>query len=263
MHTEDFKILTADLRGLGGRRVWSLMISLFGDLAQDADQSIDGPLLSSIMARLQVKPEAARVALHRLRNDGWIVSEKSGRISQHSLSAKGRAESAAASPRIYAKPELDVTSWQLVLTEDVTPEQSKEMQRGGFTPLLPRVYVGSMEASAPSNTLCLSASDAPDWLRMQIEPQTHRKDFAELLQALSTLQSGLPEPGTLSPVETAVLRCLIVHNWRRLVLKQPALPKALVDPDGPSHKCHLQVARLLTALKRPKLSEIEQSCAAA
>ena len=104
MPTDPFSENTAALRALGGQRVWSLMISLFGDLAQGAGDRIDGPVLSAIMARQHIKPEAVRVALHRLRKDGWVTSEKSGRIRQHSLTDKGRRESAIASPRIYARP---------------------------------------------------------------------------------------------------------------------------------------------------------------
>ena len=64
MHTEDFITLTAPLRAVGGGRVWSLMISLFGDLAQEDGTAISGPVLSAMMSLLLVKPEAARVALH-------------------------------------------------------------------------------------------------------------------------------------------------------------------------------------------------------
>ncbi len=259
MHTDTFQKLTDDLRSLGGRRVWSLMISLFGDLAQNKGEGIDGPLLSAIMAEMQVKPEAARVALHRLRNDGWIVSVKSGRISQHSLSAEGRAQTIAASPQIYADPRAPIAHWQLVMTPDSTPQLTQEMLRRGFTTLAPRIFAGPKEATAPANMLVLPASDAPDWLRHQIAPP----GFDDLLNTLSDLQSRLPAPGALSPVQTAVLRCLVVHNWRRLVLKNPMPPAALADPAGTAHRCHLLVADLLTRFPRPRMTDIEQSCAAA
>lgn len=262
MPTDNFISQTTALRALGGRRVWSLMISLFGDLAQDRGQSIDGPVLSAIMKGLKVKPEAARVALHRLRNDGWIVSEKSGRISQHSLSAKGRAESAAASPRIYADPSEMVQEWQLIFTSDKGP-QVDDMAALGFSAILPRVYVGPATATPPDDALAFSGNDVPVWLRKEAEPHALRQGYTELLQTLAALQDSLPEADDLSPVEVAVLRCLIVHNWRRLVLKHPTLPAPLVSPDWPGHLCHLAVCDLLTRFPRPKLKEIEQYRAAA
>ena len=74
MPSDVFTHTIADLRALGGQRVWSLMVSLFGDLAQAEGAGIDGPVLSRIMTAMQIRPEATRVALHRLRNDGWIAS---------------------------------------------------------------------------------------------------------------------------------------------------------------------------------------------
>ena len=262
MPSDNFISQTAALRALGGRRVWSLMISLFGDLAQDRGQTIDGPVLSAIMQGLMVKPEAARVALHRLRNDGWIVSEKSGRISQHRLSAKGQAESAAASPRIYADPSDTVQEWQLILTSDSGP-QSEDMAALGFSEILPRLYVGPMTARAPDDALAFAGGEVPVWLRREAEPVGLRQGYADLLSTLAALQESLPNADRLSPVEVAVLRCLIVHNWRRLVLKHPTLPAPLVSPDWPGHLCHLAVCDLLTRFPRPKLKEIEQYRAAA
>lgn len=262
MRTENFIDLTADLRALGGQRVWSLMISLFGDLAQDAGQSIDGPLLSAMMTLMQVKPEAVRVALHRLRNDGWLTSAKSGRISRHSLTDKGRAESVAASPRIYAAPDLSPEGWQLVLTDDSDGHHEALLERG-FTMLVPRVYIGPRAATSPDGTLCLPADTAPGWLRRELEPDAQADAHRRLSAALARLHEHLPDPTNLTPVETAVLRCLIVHNWRRLVLRVPALPPALVDPDGPARQCHVQVSDLLTRLKRPQLADLAQFRAAA
>jgi len=104
MLTDDFAHATSALKKLGGQRVWSLMISLFGDLARREGDVIDGPVLSAIMAAMDVRPEAARVALHRLRKDNWIASEKQGRISLHSLTPDGREPADAEGARPYTPP---------------------------------------------------------------------------------------------------------------------------------------------------------------
>ncbi|MCX7558320.1 PaaX family transcriptional regulator [Sulfitobacter sp. F26204] len=263
MPTEAFNSLTAGMRDLGGQRVWSLMISLFGDLAQDTNQSIDGPVLSEIMAGLHVKPEATRVALHRLRNDGWITSAKSGRISHHSLSERGRAQCAQANPRIYSAPTLTADKWQLVLTETASTEQATDMAKRGFTQVTSRVFAGPMDAAAPQETLSLSTARAPEWLRQQIASQTQVDGYQKLFTALVKMQEDLPDATRLSPIEIAVLRCLIVHNWRRLVLKHARLPLSLIGPDSPAQRCHLEVAQLLARYPRPALTEIERYCSAA
>lgn len=255
----DFTQATAGLRTLGGQRVWSLMVSLFGDLAQDEGQAIDGPVLSAMMALLQVKPEATRVALHRLRNDGWIASQKSGRISRHSLTAQGRAETVAASPRIYADPDSGPADWQLILLE----KPGRNLEQLGFVQVQPRLYVGGGDLHPPDGAMPLTAETAPDWLKAQAAPEDLRVPYTALLATLETLESALPRDTRLSPLETAVLRGLIVHNWRRLVLKHPALPQPLIAQDWPGRRCHHHIAALLTRFPRPALSEIEPPRAAA
>lgn len=254
MPTEfDFIQATAGLRTLGGQRVWSLMISLFGDLALDTDQAIDGPVLSAMMSLLQVKPEATRVALHRLRNDGWIASQKSGRISRHSLTAQGRTESAAASPRIYADPDGGPTDWQMILLDTL----NNDMEHTGFTQVQQRLYVGASTLPVPENALRLNADTAPDWLKSQAAPEALRLSYQALLGTLETLQTDLPTTKSLTALEVAVLRGLIVHNWRRLVLKHPVLPQPLIADDWPGQRCHHHIAALLARFPRPALSEIE------
>jgi phenylacetic acid degradation operon negative regulatory protein len=254
MPSETFAGSIAALRALGGQRVWSLMISLFGDLAQGKGDVIDGPVLSRIMTALHVKPEATRVALHRLRNDGWIASEKSGRISQHSLTALGRAESAAASPRIYAPPPDLTEGWQLVLTPDSEPDVALT----DFTPLLPRVCVGPLTAKPPLGSVALTGPTPPAWLTAEAAPQAQREEYAALAATLAELKHALPDPAQLSATDVAVLRCLIVHNWRRLVLKHSRVPGALVPQDWPGYHAHLLVAELLSRFARPDLADIRR-----
>lgn len=262
MHAETLFELTSDLRALGGGRVWSLMVSLFGDLAQGSDDQIEGPVLSSIMAALDVKPEAGRVALHRLRNDGWITSTKSGRISRHQLTPKGRNESAAASPRIYSTRTDGPENWQLVLLKAAIPDVLDAMKAAGFVQIIPRILLGPRGVQLPEGALAFPGGAAPDWLKRELAPQHLHDDYEKLHLTLRTLAAALPEPARLSALDTAVLRCLVVHNWRRLVLKHAALPRGLIDPQSPGHMSHMIVSDLLARFPRPSLQAVAQDHAA-
>jgi len=258
MPTPDITALTSDLRALGGQRVWSLMISLFGDLAQGEGEQIAGPVLSAMMAAMQIKPEAARVALHRLRNDGWVTSEKSGRISWHGLTVKARCESIAASPRIYALPEAAPSAWQLILLQRSDAGVQAELTASGFSQILPRVYIGDVEHPAPTGALALQGAEAPAWLMEQMVPAALMAEYSRLNDTLRALAAELPASSRLGALDTAVLRCLIVHNWRRLVLKHAAPPQGLIAHAGGMHQCHVIVSQLLARFPRPALTEIAQ-----
>ena len=47
-----------------------------------------------------------------------------------------------------------------------------------------------------------------------------------------------------------------MHNWRRLVLKHPALPGGLIRPEWSGYRCHLLVDRLLRRYPRPALRDL-------
>lgn len=239
-------------------RVWSMIATVFGDLALESGGCISGPVLSALMAEMDIRPEATRVALHRLRSkDGWITSEKEGRISQHSLTAKGRRESVAAARRIYAKPSEAAQTWQAVLLESAGTETRSDMERRGFAPLAPRLFVGAAEASPPPGALVLAPQSIPDWIGAQCEPKDLAHDYDALHDRLARTETLGLEPDALSPLETATLRCLIVHGWRRLVLKHPDLPRGLYSDTWRGHDCRALVHALLARLPRPSLAELD------
>ncbi|SFS82208.1 transcriptional regulator, PaaX family [Sulfitobacter marinus] len=253
MLTDDFAHAASALKKLGGQRVWSLMISLFGDLARREGDVIDGPVLSTIMAAMDVRPEAARVALHRLRKDNWIASEKQGRISLHSLTPDGRAQADDASARIYTPPDDLCQNWQMLLLKSA---DAGGLDLDGFTQVDARVFVGPTDIATPKDAYVTVGADAPAWLQAELEPQTLTESYTQLHTALVHAVQHLPAPDALTPLEIATLRCLIVHNWRRLALKHPALPKPLIRKDWVGFKAHVLVADLLARYPRPDPTQI-------
>ena len=75
-HLTPAETLIEDLSALEPIKTWSLIVTLFGDLN---GQPVTGKQLGAILGRVGIKTEAMRVALHRLRKEGWIVSTKIGR----------------------------------------------------------------------------------------------------------------------------------------------------------------------------------------
>lgn len=255
MTPETYQQTKTELLALGGQRVWSLMVTIFGDLAQPDGSTIDGPVLSAIMAEVDVRPEAVRVALHRLRNDGWIASQKQGRTRRHALTLTSREETLQASARIYASPTDREANWQLILLEDSSTLTRDEMALRGFTPVLPRVYLGGPNACAPTSALTVNGNAAPSWLRQQMAPQMLEDEYSALIPVLQNVERALSH-NRPNHLQTAVLRCLIVHNWRRIVLRHPALPLTLLPENWAGQRCHMLVDKLLRDLPRPPLSHI-------
>lgn len=246
MPTDAYSQAIHSLSDLGPLRVWSLLVTVFGDLAPDGP--LDGPTLSSIMGEIGIKPEASRVALHRLRSDGWVGSEKIGRTSLHRLTPKGQSDSDAARGRIYGQAhEAEAVMILTSAPVELDPTQ--------FAQIAPRVFVCGPLAAIPADAMQLVPQSLPPWLGAQIETEAMRDAYKSLHAVLTDIVEEL-EDG-LSPLQTAALRVLIVHAWRRLTLRHPDLPRAAHSPDWRGHDCRVLVSDLLTRFPRPDLDTIK------
>ncbi len=227
----------------GGLRVWSFIVTLFGDLARGPRDTLSGSTLTALTGRVGIKPASMRVALHRLRKDGWIDSRRDGRASLYFLTDFGRAETLAATRRIYAPRPPTGKEWHLALT----PPGPDAPPLPGIR-ILPGVSLGPGPAPEIEGALTLSGrlGAVPDWVRRALVSDALRADYAQFEARLARV-APLLEP-SLPALERAVLRGLIVHDWRRLLLRHPDLPDDFLGPDCRIGPCRTQVMALLERL---------------
>ena len=245
MHNGGYSYSVSALAQLGPMRVWSLLVTVFGDLSQG--EPLEGPAISAIMAEIGIKPEATRVALHRLRSDGWITSQRSGRTSVHRLTAKGHSDSAAASTRIYGRPEDMGRGIQVFLAAG----NGKTLDPAEYAQISARVFVSGADSTCPSGAMALQPMDLPPWLGAQIETRSIFEAYVVLQSVLSRMVAELRNGPELTPLQIAVLRVLVVHAWRRLALKHPDLPRGAHSAGWCGHDCRKLVTSLLDQFERP------------
>ena len=206
--------LMQDLIHFDTLKVWSVLVTIFGDLAPGPNDTVRGPELSALTSRMAIKPEALRVAIHRLRNDGWIASEKSGRVSYYRLSTVGRSETETARERVYGSPLSINADWHAVLTErdlDEATSQGWLLVREGFYLVnhRPLPQKGDFVTQITDTTL-------PDWIINAICAPAIQAKYFEFIAILKRVQDA-PVPGC--PLDRVALRLLVLHAWRRLVLR--------------------------------------------
>lgn len=251
MDDRRFETLIRDAAGEAPPRVWSLLVTVFGELAQAPGARIHSPLLSRITGTLGIKPEAMRVALHRLRKDGWIESARVGRSSDYFLTEWGLAQCAEANPVIYADGPKPTSAWLLVC-------HASDRDEGNIPPgvwVSPNLLV-STETALGAECLALPLTPdvpLPTWMSDKIcDPKAvaMAQDFAG---RLATLQDALAPDIALSPLQEAALRVLVVHGWRRIVLRLPHLPPHLFPTDWQGELCRQRVRALLARLPHARL----------
>ncbi len=243
------------LTGGENLRVWSFIVTLFGDLARGPKDRLTGATLTAMTGLVGIKPASMRVALHRLRKDGWIDSQKAGRASHYFLTDKGRAETLQATTRIYARVPLAPRHWFLAIAPE-THATAGAAARAGLVNVLPSVYLGMGAPPEIAGFLCLPGSQEPppDWLKRSLISEDLTRQYQEFEARLDQVADVLPAPG--SDLERAVLRGLIVHGWRRLILRHPDLPESFTGPECRIAPTREKVHVLLDRLPKPSLDAL-------
>ncbi|MBM7067384.1 hypothetical protein [Actibacterium sp. 188UL27-1] len=239
-----------DLTTFGDLKVWSVLVTLFGDMAATDGAHIPGPTLTLIGSEIGLRPEALRVALHRLRKDGWLTADKVGRTSQYRLSDRGRAETLDVSGHIYRATVPAGTEWWLTIPN---PASFADPDPDSL-PVAPGILLASRPPADQDTLLArVNAQTLPRWV-------TGRVMAAEITQryaALHSVLSGHPIPRPdLPPLERLGLRILVLHHWRRTALQHLPEAASLMGTDWSGTMCRDLVHRWLKALPRPDLDNL-------
>lgn len=250
----------------GDFRVWSVIVTIFGDLAQDQGDRISGAQLSRLTELMAIKPEAMRVALHRLRKDGWIVSKKSGRSSNYRLTDTAFGEGLAARNRFYTRQVQMPSDYHVLVMEPMSQADRAVAENGlakdGYIDIAPGVYLG-WGAKNPAQTgfftLQGDVIEIPQWLKQSNAPENLASGYQTLTEMLTDLKALFAETPDLTPLQIATLRVLVIHHWRRLLLRHADLPAEFYPDDWQGQTCRILVADILDTLPRPALSSFEET----
>ena len=187
----------------GRLRVWSLVITAFGDLIQHRGGAMSTAHLGQVLGRIGVEQGALRTALSRLSQDGWVERERDGRLSIYRLTQRGLDASGAAATDIYAPPRTGtVDRWVLHMT----------LSESGA----PEVALYPEGAAPPGGDLRMTGTldqVSARYRTVRLSPE-HRAALTLLAQDLQSLTSPIE-----APLDAAAARLLLIHRWRRMVLR--------------------------------------------
>lgn len=241
--------LISALHSQGRLRVWSLIITVFGDLVQHRGGEISTARLRALLGRVGVEQGTLRTALSRLGSDGWVHSERDGRTSLYRLSRKGIERFAPATTRIYAPPrETPVTRWAAVVTLAENGTQSIRICPADDVPdRADCKIIGGLAQISDAYRATMLGSD-------------HRQALTALAADLSALQRQITVP-----LDAAAARMLLIHRWRRIVLRYPEPAPELMPADTPLADPRAAVAHgyhLLTPAAEAWLDQAEDGLSA-
>ncbi len=233
----------------------SLLVTIFGDVIAPRGGAIMLGSLIELAAPFGLNERLVRTAMARLAEEGWLENRRRGRLSEYRLSRTGAERFATATGQIYGVP---AERWAGLWTTVIVPgprrgaKQTRQAARdalawagfgeasaGAFVhPALPPrelEHLLACNAALAASIVFTTASATPassqrlaalGWDLAELAKRYRRfiLQFAPALAALERPQAEEPRPSFL-------LRTLLIHEYRKIHLRDPLLPAELLPED--------------------------------
>ena len=230
----------------------TLVVTFFCDVVTQHGGEIWLGSVIHALAPLGVNERLTRTAVFRLVQEGWLESRKQGRRSYYRLTQTGQNYYRRAAKRIYSGKisEWDGV-WTLLFTSLVPEDKRDPLHRGlswlGYGRLAAGVYALPRNDRAPLDDLLSDLELEDSIVHMQAEAENteslqklvmkrwklrdlrlrYREFNTQYRQVLALLQRNE------KPTEHSLflLRVLLVHEYRRILLNDPELPSVMLPTD--------------------------------
>ncbi|MDJ1158108.1 phenylacetic acid degradation operon negative regulatory protein PaaX [Chelatococcus sp. SYSU_G07232] len=242
-------------------RTWSIIITVYGDAIVPRGGCVWLGTLLAFFKALDISEGVVRTAMSRLASDGWLERSRVGRNSFYRLADKGRATFAQATRHIYtSRPPRFSGHFDLVLLAP-GPERDTAraaLEEAGFGSPAPGVWVapgGSDLPGAAEGALKLEArGDAEALCRLAARSwplEATAEAYRRFIDTFTPMRAALDADATLADIDALVARVLLIHEYRRIVLRDPILPVEVLPDDWPGTAARALCASLYKDLVVP------------
>jgi phenylacetic acid degradation operon negative regulatory protein len=224
-------------------RTGSIVITVFGDAIVPRGGSVWLGTLLEFFSTLDIDGGVVRTAMSRLAADGWLEREKAGRNSFYRLVKKGRQTFDAATKHIYDPRPSDWTGrFELLLIGSGGDRDAarEALKNAGFGSPLPGVWVAPSgvpipeEATAAIRLEVSAEDDSGRRLLRESWPLDRTADaYRKFMKTFEPLRGWIDRSARMSELDAFAARILLIHYYRRVVLRDPLLPAVLLPPDWP------------------------------
>jgi phenylacetic acid degradation operon negative regulatory protein len=224
-------------------RTGSIVITVFGDAIVPRGGSLWLGTLLEFFEALDIDASVVRTAMSRLTADGWFERNKIGRNSFYRLVQRERLTFDTATRHIYDPPPSDWTGrFELLLISNGGDRDAarEALKNAGFGSPLPGVWVAPSGAPIPEEAasairLEVSAEDeAGRRLLSASWPLDRTADaYLKFMKTFEPLRDWIGRRERLADADAFTARILLIHHYRRVVLRDPLLPTALLPSDWP------------------------------
>jgi len=255
----------------------SLILTIFGDYICAHGGAIWLGSLIKLVAPLDINQRLVRTSVFRLTEKGILQAQQKGRRSFYSLTEKGFRQFSIAAERIYRYHESSWDGdWRLVITtlknidKDIKERFNKELNWFGFNRLSNGVFAHPT-ASLDEIQKIISEMELDDSVVIMqatskgSNPQNSSANLIkycfnndamkhEYLEFIDLFRPILPAANSADDKDEALcflLRTLLIHKYRRVLLGESELPHELVPKDCLSHQAREVTEQLYKTICAP------------
>jgi phenylacetic acid degradation operon negative regulatory protein len=218
-------------------RAGSLIVTVFGDAVVPRGGVLSLTTLHEIMRAFRISDTLVRTALSRLVSEGWFERWKVGRNSYYRLTPQGHEAFAEATQRIYTDPPQNWQgSFDLLLLENAQDRSAlrAELSAAGYGSLGPDLLLAAAASggkTGPFLRLAASPADLPTARRL-VEKAWPLADiesrYRRFIDTYAGILGALERGAGFTNLDALLVRILLIHDYRRAVLKDPLLPAQLL-----------------------------------
>jgi len=265
----------------------SMVVTIFGDTVSQHGSWLWLSSLIKTLEPLGFNDRQVRTSVYRLVQSNWLQVNKVGRCSYYCFTDFAMAHYEKAARRIYAADQADWNeNWILVLPISVPEDKKEEFRKSllwqGFNTLVSGLYAHpSCDASSldeaihelglAGNVIILNGSIADlnsqsvikslikdRWKLSALE--TSYRDFLNFYRPLcQQLLNKQDKSEQLSTTDCFLLRAILIHDYRRILLRDPDFPQAMLTQGWVGYEAHDLVKRMYKTLVEPSTAYIEEN----
>jgi phenylacetic acid degradation operon negative regulatory protein len=254
----------------------SILVTVFGDSIAPREQAIWLGSLIDLVQMFGISPRLVRTSASRLKADDWFVATRIGRRSYYGLSEIGHLRVRHADRRIwdFKRPDWDGRWTLVVLDSAIRASARRQLERQLVWQSFGRLAAGVFahpHADHHALTEIVAASRAQDFvavlsaqsieaysskplqtiMRETFQQAAVEAAWKQFVHRFSPVAAELP---ALTPAEAFFVRTLLIHEYRRVLLRDPGLPEALLPASWPG----VQARQLCERLYRKLLGQSER-----
>lgn len=240
-------------------RANSLFITIYGDMIAPHGGTVWLGSFIKLVEPFGVNARMVRTGVFRLSAEKWLVSEQLGRRSYYSLTATGRRRFEHAYRRIYDEARIPWDGdWQLVVMPGASLSAAqretlrKELLWEGYATIAPGVMAHpSTDSDALLEVLqstgthdkvvmmqartlgALSGKPLKELVSEGWNLSRVGEEYQGFIERFRTVARTLRSSSDLDPEQCFIVRTLLIHEFRRVQLRDPMLPRQLLPVDWP------------------------------